>query len=83
MDKLNANLSGEAFLDAIEAACEARDREAMARLSQLALSRKNLKWQAAARHADNFIVALQRDNAELQETCQAAFLRLVPDIRKE
>lgn len=77
------DLTGETFLDAIEAACEARDRSAMARLSAIAFERRNVKWQAACRHADNYIVAGQRGNADLQETCQAAFLRLVPDIRKD
>lgn len=79
---MDENLSGEAFLDAIEAACADGDRSAMTRLSKIAFAKRDVKWQAACRHADNYIVATQRGNQELQETCQAAFMRLVPDIRK-
>lgn len=82
MEKLHVKMSGENFLDAIDTASEALDREAMRKLEAIAFARRDPKWQAAVRHADNFIIACQRGNKDLQETCQAAFLKLVPEIRK-
>lgn len=76
-------LTGESFLDALDKAADALDRNEVADLAKVAFARKNLRWQAAARHADNYIIAIQRGNADLQETCIAAFEKLVPMIRDE
>jgi hypothetical protein len=75
------DFTGESFLDALDQAADARDRSKVAKLAVVAFERKDLRWQAAARHADNYIVALQRGNKALQETCLDAFAKLVPLIR--
>lgn len=75
------DMSGEAFLDALDAAAEALDRAAMRALSNIAVAKRNIKWQAAARHADNYVVAVQRGEKVLQDICQREFIKLVQDIR--
>lgn len=81
METMHVNLTGENFLDAIEAACEALDRDAMSRLGAVAFARRDVTWQTAVRHADNFIVATKQGNAVLAESCAENFRKLVPAIR--
>jgi hypothetical protein len=83
VETMHAEMSGEQFLDACEAAVEAQDRSAVARLSTLAFAKRNVKWQAAIRHVDNYLIAVQQGNEDLQELCQKALSKLVPDIRKD
>lgn len=81
--EVTVDLSPEMFLDALDAAAEQQDREAMSALAKVAFERRNLLWQAAVRHADNYIVAVRQGNAGLQESCQNAFMALVPKIRNQ
>lgn len=73
--------TGESFLDALDKAADEQDRRKVALLSDVAFDARDIHWQSAARHADNYIVAVQRGNKELQESCLAAFTKLVPLIR--
>lgn len=75
--------SVEAFLDSIEAACEAEDRSVLTRLSRLAFDQKNITAQALVRHADNYLIALKQGNKVLEEVSRDAFLKLVPEIRRQ
>ncbi len=80
-DKLHVQMSAETFLDAIDAAVEAQDRAALAALGKVAFYRRNLSWQAAVRHADNFVVACLTGNETLREACEINARALVPAIR--
>jgi predicted dithiol-disulfide oxidoreductase (DUF899 family) len=81
METLYVNMSGEQFLDAIDAAANDLDRDALRRIEAVAFARRDLTWQAAARHADNYIVATKQGNAALAEVCAESFRKLVPAIR--
>lgn len=81
LEHIHVDMTPEAFLDALDAASEASDRDLVSSLAAIAFHRRNLHWQAAVRHVDNFIIAARNGDADLQNTCQDAFMRLVPTIR--
>lgn len=80
-DKFHINMSGEHFLDALDAAVTSGDRSIVSALSSLAFAKRNILWQAAARHADNYLVAEKMGNIQMRESIQKQFMDLVPKIR--
>lgn len=83
METMHVGMSGEQFLDAIDAAANDLDRDAMRRLEAVAFARRDVSWQAAVRHADNYIVAMRAGNDALAEVCAESFRKLVPAIRAQ
>lgn len=82
-DRLHINMSGELFLDALDSAVTAGDRSAISDLAVLAFANKNILWQAAARHADNYLILDKMGNACMRDSVQKQFMDLIPRIRDD
>jgi hypothetical protein len=75
VEDLCVQMSGSAFIQSLNEGAEANDREHIAKLSLIALIRKDPHWQAAARYADNYIIFARQGCVGLRDMCQAAFLQ--------
>jgi hypothetical protein len=82
MEKIHLNLTGSQFIELLNQATIDFDREAITRLTEIAFTRRNVSWQAAARIADNYILACKDDNSNLMEICEDSFRKLIPQITK-
>lgn len=74
-EPLCIQMSGESFIEALDVGVEANDREFIAELAMIAFVRRNIHWQAAARHADNYIIFARQGNVTLRDMSHAAFLK--------
>jgi len=76
-------MTGEQFLFALDKATDEFDREQISSLSLVAFARKNINWQAAARQADNYVIAVRTHNEHQKTCCLNAFRLLVPAILED